>query len=639
MSILDKTYHDTSRLSDGEVRIWCDEDQHQRFEYFTDFNEWLDGGDGYDVRVEHGIEGLSQPSKAFYAGDPEAYNQVFKVFRQEQRERILSEVHIKDQFGDEHWYEKNDSRFEQLMKCLVGQSIVPFVGAGLSVDGGFPAWSAHLRQQGKTSGIDPERIEELLDNGRYEEVIEEIEKKGYRDAFIQEIKDVYSKTGDLTDTILRLSELFNDTILTTNYDQLVENAFKTGVSDTVETLVPSSILADPDPKKTTIIKLHGDIENPAHCILGKNQYDEAYGNPDLNLKKPIPKLLSYHYRTSNLLFLGCSLNQDRTMQVFKAIKEEMGDIDRPSHFCLEAMPEDEAELVERNKYLLDFGIIPIWFPKGQYDYIEQILRLAKNELRYRGYELGQKQQYVELAGGEVEDGTNVNQENTKPLEEAKKGKNKVWKILATITTAVVAIIAVLAGVAEISGYSLRDYFGGNSIDSFSLTVLVHGKEGKDDILLKNQGKVVLDIGGDRKEEAINMQGEATFKELPGGFIDKKALISIDHPEPYFPIKRNEEYLLEENKAIYLAIELKDIDKIQGRIIDETTQKPLDSVRVSVKNVATYSDEFGWYELGIPEEIQGKFIRANFFKEGYKMQNLDSIAPYTKQEIDISLQKD
>ena len=48
------------------------------------------------------------------------------------------------------------------------------------------------------------------------------------------------------------------------------------------------------------------------------------------------------------------------------------------------MPETEAELTGRNAYLLKFGITPIWFPKGGYDYIEQILRLTRNEMRYRG---------------------------------------------------------------------------------------------------------------------------------------------------------------------------------------------------------------------------------------------------------------
>ena len=277
-----------------------------------------------------------------------------------------------------------------MVNALITRTVVPFVGAGLSVDGGFPAWGAHLKQQGKTSGIPEATIDSLLKEGKYEEVIEEIEKNGKRDAFIQELKDVFSKTGKLTDTTWRLSELFNDTIITTNYDHLIEQAFETGEKDNIQLIGITNITEQPHPDKTTIFKLHGDIEKPAQCILGKDQYDNAYGNGALDLKKPIPKLLSYHYKTSSLLFLGCSLYQDRTMRVFHTVKTAMGDTDRPQHFSLEAMPEDEQELIERNSYLLGFGITPIWFPKGSYDCIEQILRLAKNEMRYRGEEIGKQ---------------------------------------------------------------------------------------------------------------------------------------------------------------------------------------------------------------------------------------------------------
>ncbi|MDT0606096.1 SIR2 family NAD-dependent protein deacylase [Croceitalea rosinachiae] len=390
MSVLENTYTDSDKIVHQERKIWCDEDKHELFEFFTDFNEWLDSDEAQDIRIENKIEGLAQPSKALYSSDSAAYNQVFKIFREEQKEQILAKTYIGDLFGDEHWYEKNESRFEQLVKALVNRSVVPFVGAGLSVEGGFPAWGAHLRQQGRTSGIPTADIDEMLGKGQYEQVIEEIEKKGFRDTFIQELKDVFSKTGKLTDTTLRLSELFNDTIITTNYDQLIEQAFETGAENTVQLIGISNIAELPEPKKTTIFKLHGDIDKPAQCILGKDQYDEAYGKDALDLKKPIPKLLSYHYKTSSLLFLGCSLYQDRTMRVFHAVKEAMGDTDRPPHFSLESMPEDENELINRNSYLLEYGIIPIWFPKGCYEYIEQILRLAKNELRYIGQEPGQK---------------------------------------------------------------------------------------------------------------------------------------------------------------------------------------------------------------------------------------------------------
>jgi len=40
-------------------------------------------------------------------------------------------------------------------------------------------------------------------------------------------------------------------------------------------------------------------------------------------------------------------------------------------------------LHDRNSYLLQLGITPIWFPASEFDFVEGILRLARNELRYR----------------------------------------------------------------------------------------------------------------------------------------------------------------------------------------------------------------------------------------------------------------
>jgi len=222
--------------------------------------------------------------------------------------------------------------------------------------------------------------------------------------------------------------------------------------------------------------------------------------------------------------------------------------------------------------------------------------------------------------------------NEKTIE--KKNRKNMWKAI----TYVAVIIGILAGIAEFSGYSLRDIFKSKQVDSFSVTVLVHGKKGKDERILKKQGKVTLDIGADRKVEAIDAQGEATFKELPNGYADKMALISISHPQPYFPTHRNREYKLTPNKVIYLEVELTGLNKIKGRVIDKETENPLDSVRVSIENVDTITDKYGWFEMEIPENIQAKFVSVNFFKEGYVMEDLDSIAPHTNQPIGMSLKK-
>ena len=158
-----------------QVDTWCQTDGHADYELFEDFNAWIDEGDiDLDLPLlrDLGQVGLSNPSKAFFAGDREAYEQALQAFRAVRRREVLSRDHLVEIYGEAdglHWFERNERRFEQLVECLAAQEVVPFVGAGISVGGGFPTWANHLRQQGRTAGIRPEQVEEWLAQGQYEE--------------------------------------------------------------------------------------------------------------------------------------------------------------------------------------------------------------------------------------------------------------------------------------------------------------------------------------------------------------------------------------------------------------------------------------------------------------------------------------
>ncbi|MEP2758756.1 MAG: SIR2 family protein, partial [Hyphomicrobiales bacterium] len=251
---------------------WCKQDQHEDFELFQDFNAWLDQGEANgasELLSKLGEVGLSHTSKAFYAGDREAYEQVLRAYRIERRHDVLSREFLIDSFGEEdglHWFDRNEQRFNQLIERLSEGSVVPFIGAGISVGGGFPTWANHLRQQGRTAGVNSEQIEEWLTHGDYERVIDHIEQSHGPEVFAQEIRDVFSKTGSITDLTLRISELFTDTLITTNYDRLLEQVFDTGSSPFVQVVNGMAAMEQPDADKVTIIKLHGDIRHPPRCI-------------------------------------------------------------------------------------------------------------------------------------------------------------------------------------------------------------------------------------------------------------------------------------------------------------------------------------------------------------------------------------
>tara|TARA_R110002096_G_C14633264_1_gene725058 strand:+ start:134 stop:775 length:642 start_codon:yes stop_codon:yes gene_type:complete len=196
-------------------------------------------------------------------------------------------------------------------------------------------------------------------------------------------------------------------------------------------------------------------------------------------------------------------------------------------------------------------------------------------------------------------------------------------------------LGLIATIVTISGITIKDLIFSKNVESFSTTVFVHGDKGKDDVLLKN-GEVVMNLGTTKIEASINDKGEATFKELPLGYVGEKVLISINHKQPYYPVNRGFEYVLKKNEPIYLEIELKGLEEVYGRVLDFKTENPIENVRVSYKGFETFTDIYGWYNLKIPKSYQAKYIRLNFYKKGYIIQDVDNIAPHTKQETGILL---
>ena len=55
------------------------------------------------------------------------------------------------------------------------------------------------------------------------------------------------------------------------------------------------------------------------------------------------------------------------------IKAKADSADLPQHFSIEQCPVDEAALIARNEYLLRMGVTPIWFPAGEFEFVEGIL--------------------------------------------------------------------------------------------------------------------------------------------------------------------------------------------------------------------------------------------------------------------------
>lgn len=133
------------------------------------FDEIIDdeGNEGIQVVCRRGGEEipLARPSRAFYFGDRNLYEQESRRFDQQEKARILNT----DQFRS------NLHVFEELRRSCQRGFVIPFVGAGMSKSAGLPDWKEYLLCLCDDAGLSQDAIRERLDRlGDYESAMNDI---------------------------------------------------------------------------------------------------------------------------------------------------------------------------------------------------------------------------------------------------------------------------------------------------------------------------------------------------------------------------------------------------------------------------------------------------------------------------------
>ncbi|TAZ59942.1 SIR2 family protein [Rhizobium leguminosarum] len=362
--------------------IWCESDNHHLYEKHSSFNMWLDEkGESDDTIAKYGLAVIGTPSKALFAGDYPAYLEAVLSFSQRRLHSALGKTAF-----EEHWFNRNLAHFEELLDALKSKSVVPFIGAGVSCSSGYSSWKAHLIAQGKTAGLGD--IGPLLDSGQYEEVMQQVLRLPHgRNLFIDNLKVDFLKRPSQLELQTMVLALCPHVVITTNYDRCLELAAAQRGEGEVEPIYAYSadtqpLIASLSHRRRAILKLHGDIKSASECILSSDQYDAAYGTGYIDMDRPLPRKLRRVYESNSLLFIGCSLHFDRTLQVFQKVMDERGASDIPPHFAIIEAPTDASDLVRRNKSLSDVGIIPIFYPSGEHFKLKEILSCVKDELTH-----------------------------------------------------------------------------------------------------------------------------------------------------------------------------------------------------------------------------------------------------------------
>jgi hypothetical protein len=319
-----------------------------------------------------------------------------EMARQDSTERSPKQVEgagsAVDLLNDEEMSDRIRSRNAETFRSLVRQlrsplGIIPFIGAGMSASVTlaepplkFPQWSDLLVRLATGRGIEA-KVKALLEAGDYEQAasVVEMDRSGIlpqsiRDAFDREVPKEHLITGALS----YVPFLAKGPVITTNYDHVLEQCFKAWGREfeaVISGPLPDATVSAVHHNENALLKIHGDCRDRTFRVFTVEEYRRAYGGmvdePGDSERADIGSLAWLLFANRPLLFLGCSLEQDRTVHVLRSIKRQLAGL---THFAVTEANHSPALWERRERHLDGLGVRALWFAPGRYADIEVMLR-------------------------------------------------------------------------------------------------------------------------------------------------------------------------------------------------------------------------------------------------------------------------
>lgn len=304
----------------------------------------------------------------------------------------LKQITLEDifKYGPEN---HNRKVFEQIVGFLRKDALVPFVGAGLSIPI-YTSWSESLKwiaTKKICNHQSQEYINKLIDAKDFLIAAEEIENIRTSINLSHDYAELYSP--DILNKRIRdirkmavwlLPMLFTGITITTNLDRMLEFVYNEQGNKFIRTLLPgerpyvrNEVLSDPN--SHDLLKLHGSIEEDGRVDYSKIVFTESAYNRNYTPGSELFVMLQKVYEKKTLLFLGCSLEKDRTLDILRNTID-FGE----SNFAIVNCKEEDID--KRIHDLGELGIRAILYPDGEFESVRVILEALleiKNPKAYK----------------------------------------------------------------------------------------------------------------------------------------------------------------------------------------------------------------------------------------------------------------
>lgn len=233
-----------------------------------------------------------------------------------------------------------------------------FAGAGLSIPVGFVNWSELMSEIAQDLGLIISKEKDLISIAQYH-----VNENRTRSKLNRKIIEEFTASAEETDNHTIIARLPINTIWTTNYDELIENAF-IKANKVVDVKHENKQLLTTKPKRDVVIyKMHGDVSHPNEAILTKEQYEQYHLTHE-----PFIYALAGELTTKTFLFIGYSFSDPNLDYVLSRLNYRFRE-DKRQHYCFVKKPIlGDAQNID----------------KAAFDYNVRRQTLASNDLRRYG---------------------------------------------------------------------------------------------------------------------------------------------------------------------------------------------------------------------------------------------------------------
>ncbi len=261
--------------------------------------------------------------------------------------------------------------YDNFGQALQEGSAAIFAGAGLSRPSGYVDWPELLREIAKDLGLDVDRETDLVAIAQYH-----LNKRGSRGELDQLIVNEFTKNSKASRNHEIIANMPIHTVWTTNYDTLLEDAFKAAHRRADVKVLPASLTTSQPGNAVTIYKMHGDVLSAAEAVLTKEDYETFDARRGVFSIKLKGDLLS-----KTFLFLGFSFSDPNIDYILARIRA-LVDKHCRQHYCVMRWPTKPAKM--RGK------------AKAEYEYERKRLELRIGDLGRYGIQTVMVNEHTEL---------------------------------------------------------------------------------------------------------------------------------------------------------------------------------------------------------------------------------------------------